>query len=153
MRQSYTEAATAFENALAHGVEARKARLGIGMAELGLLQVQRAWEIFAELALEDPGDAEALHWLLRAGCAAHRWEDLRVRLSRYLTIKPNDASARFALAGVNVRLGRLDSARLEYDTLLRTAPALRGLDELRAILDPAETPVAGGELAFAATAA
>ena len=153
LRQRHLEAAIAFENALARGADPRKARLGIGMAELGLNQVQRAWEVFAELVLEDPGDAEALHWLLRAGCAANRWEDLRVRLVRYLTIKPNDASVRFALAGVNVRLGRIDSARLEYEALRRIAPELQGLDELRVAVDAADAPIVGAELALAASAA
>ena len=77
-----------------------------------------------------PDDAEAIHWLLRAGTAHHRWGDLSAPLRKYVLRNPGDLSTRFALAGVLLRAEQVDEARREYDVLCTLAPAFDGLAEL-----------------------
>ena len=92
---------------------------------------------FADLVEAESDDAEAIHWLLRAGTSLQRWRTLAPLLVRYLGRRPEDASVRFALAGVRLREGRLDLARVEHDRLRREAPDLDGLDELaEALAEP-----------------
>lgn len=49
------------------GGDARRAHMGLGMAAMGEGQAEVAWERFAAVLAEEPDDAEAIHWLLRAG--------------------------------------------------------------------------------------
>jgi glycosyltransferase involved in cell wall biosynthesis/tetratricopeptide (TPR) repeat protein len=134
----YDAARRAFERAHRNGAETRRALKGIGMATLGLGHAEEAWHVFADLLEEESDDAEAIHWLLRAGTSLQRWRALAPLLVRYLGRKPDDASVRFALAGVRLREGRLDLARVEHDRLRREAPDLAGLDELaEALAEPA----------------
>jgi Flp pilus assembly protein TadD len=131
----YDAARDAFERARSHGAEARRALKGIGMAELGRGCAEEAWSVFTSLLDEQPDDAEALHWLLRAGASLQRWRALAPLLVRYLGRCPDDASARFALAGVRLREGRIDLARVEHDRLRREVPDFQGLDDLAAALE------------------
>lgn len=126
----YEAARSAFERAHRNGAETRRALKGIGMAELGLGRAEEAWRVFADLVEREGDDAEAIHWLLRAGTSLQRWRALAPLLVRYLGRCPEDASVRFALAGVRLREGRLDLARVELERLRREAPDLAGLDEL-----------------------
>ena len=126
----HAEAAFAFETAWRCGAQSRKARMGWGMATLGLGDSTRAWDLFNEVLGEHPDDAEALHWLLQAGAVLGQWNALADQLSRFLGRNPADLSARFALAGVSVRLERWDVARREYDTIKLLNPAYEGLDAL-----------------------
>jgi len=145
-RESFAAARDAFARARAGGADERKSSLGLGMAALGAGASEDAWQIFSGLVREHPGDAEAVHWLLRAGCALERWRGLRPFLEESVARVPRDPSLRFALAGIHVRLGELDAARSEYRTLRETAPAFDGLESLAAALD-------GGSRAVAAPAA
>ncbi len=129
-RESYAEAGTAFEQALRHHADARKARLGIAMSALGLHQPAKAWTALSTLLEDEPDDAEAIHWLIRAGTLLARWDELSDRLTTYLARNPADLGARFALCGVLVRVERLDRARQEYDRLRALDPSYDGLDEL-----------------------
>jgi tetratricopeptide (TPR) repeat protein len=129
-RQAYVEAGTAFERALHRHADARKARLGIAMSALGLQQPIRAWSPLIDVLTDDPDDAEAMHWLVRAGTLLTRWEELGDRLARYVTRNPADLGARFALGGVWVRLNRMDRARQECDRLRVLDPSYDGLEEL-----------------------
>ena len=126
----WDRAAEAFRTSERYGGERRKAHLGLGMALLGQGDAKSAWTVFAELAREWPDDAEVLHWLLRAGSALERWDRLRAILAAYVERNQEDASMRFALAGVYVRLSQLDGARAEYERLRSVAPTLNGLDQL-----------------------
>jgi Flp pilus assembly protein TadD len=105
------------------------------MAALGAGAAEDAWHVFSDLVRERPDDAEAVHWLLRAGCVLERWRGLRPFLAESVARAPRDPSLRFALAGIHVRLGDLDSARSEYLTLRETAPAFDGLESLASALD------------------
>ena len=67
---------------------------------MGRAYTQGAWERFLEVLAENPDDAEAIHWLLRAGTAQNRWQELSEQLRAYVTRNPADLAVRFAFAGV-----------------------------------------------------
>lgn len=108
------------------------------MAALGLGESADAWELFLCVASEHLDDAETLHWLLRAGTALKRWEQLEPVLSRYVSRNPGDLSLRFALAGVFLRLNRWTDARREHDSVRLLDPAFDGLSELASAIDKNE---------------
>jgi GT2 family glycosyltransferase/radical SAM superfamily enzyme YgiQ (UPF0313 family) len=129
-RQAYVEAGRAFEQALRHHGDARKARLGIAMAAMGMNQPARAWDALTDALAQDADDAEAMHWLIRAGTATARWDDLADRLVKYVARNPADLGARFALCGVWIRLDQLDRAGQECTRLRALDPTYDGLAEL-----------------------
>ncbi|NWF71975.1 MAG: glycosyltransferase [Nitrospirae bacterium] len=137
-RQQFAEAKTAFEQAVICGADRRKAKLGLGMAAMGLAEPLSAWEIFFDVVREYPDDAETFHWLLRAGTALQRWEQLEPLLNQYVTRNPGDLSLRFALAGVFLRLNRWTDARHEYDSIRLLDPAFDGLNELASAVEENE---------------
>ena len=137
-RQRFSEAKTSFERAATYGADSRKAKLGIGMAAMGLADSASAWELFLVVATEHPDDAETLHWLLRAGTVLQRWEQLEPVLSQYVSRNPGDLSLRFALAGVFLRLTRWADARHEYDSIRMLDSAFDGLSELASAIDENE---------------
>lgn len=104
--------------------------MGVGMAAMGRAYTQGAWERFLEVLDENPDDAEAIHWLLRAGTAQNRWPELGEQLHRFVTRNPGDVAVRFAFAGVLLRDERVEAARREYDALQTLAPGYEGLDQL-----------------------
>lgn len=134
-RERFAAAREAFRSARASGGDARKCALGLGMAALGAGDAEDAWSLFADLVRERPDDAEAVHWLLRAGCVLERWRGLRPFLEASVVRAPRDPSLRFALAGIHVRLGELDAAREAYEVLRVTAPQLEGLEGLAAAIE------------------
>ena len=138
-RQRFAEAKTAFEQAVTYGADRRKAKLGLGMAAMGLAESADAWERFLGVTTEHPDDAETLHWLLRAGTFLQRWEQLEPVLSQYISRNPGDLSLRFALAGVFLRLNRGTDARHEYDSIRLLDPAFDGLSELASAIDESES--------------
>lgn len=79
---------------------------------------------------ENPDDAEAVHWLLRAGTAQNRWEELSRHLRKYLLRNPGNLAIRFALGGVLVRGEQIEGARQEYEALRALEPTFDGLSEL-----------------------
>lgn len=141
-REQYIEAERAFSSALRHGADRRKCLMGLGMASLGRSYPQGAWERFVQVLAEHPDDAEAIHWLLRAGTAQNRWVDLSHQLHNYLSRNPGDLATRFALAGVLLRADQLEQARREYDALRTLAPTYDGLIELGRALAGKEAVVA-----------
>jgi thioredoxin-like negative regulator of GroEL len=140
-REAYAEAGNMFEQALRHHADARKARLGIAMSALGLKQPIRAWNSLIEVLAGHPDDAEAMHWLVRAGTLLSRWEELGDRLMTYVTRNPADLGARFALCGVLVRVNRLDRARQECDRLRLLDESYDGLKELEQRISAKESVI------------
>jgi len=126
----YAEAEQAFLTALAHEGDRRKSMMGLGMARVGQDECGRAWNDFCAVLNEYPDDAEAIHWLLRAGAACGAWAELSERLQRFVSRNPADLSVRYALAGVLMRNGQTDAAQQEYRTLCTLAPSYEGLEEL-----------------------
>jgi Flp pilus assembly protein TadD len=143
-REQYREAEHAFSLALRQGADRKKCLMGIGMAALGRAYAQGAWEQFLQVLAEHPDDAEAIHWLLRAGTAQNRWAELCGHLRHYLSRNPGDRAVRFALAGVLVRAERIEEARREHDTLRALAPEYDGLAELGRMIAAQETVLAMG---------
>jgi GT2 family glycosyltransferase/tetratricopeptide (TPR) repeat protein/SAM-dependent methyltransferase len=141
-REQYQQAEDAFASALQQGADHRKCLMGMGMAAMGRAYSQGAWERFLEVLAAYPDDAEAIHWLLRAGTAQNRWVELNGHLQRYVSRNPGDLAVRFALAGVLVRAERLDEARREFDALQAVAPELDGLAELGRVIAGKETVLA-----------
>jgi tetratricopeptide (TPR) repeat protein len=66
-RAQYAEAEQAFLTALTHQGDRRRSMMGLGMARVGLNESDQAWNDFCTVLTEYPDDAEAIHWLLRAG--------------------------------------------------------------------------------------
>jgi Flp pilus assembly protein TadD len=104
--------------------------MGMGMAAMGRAYTQGAWERFLQVLAEYPDDAEAIHWLLRAGTAQNRWQELGEHLRRYVRRNPGDLAARFAFASVLLRDEQIEEARREYDALRQVAPGHDGLNQL-----------------------
>ncbi len=129
-REQYEQAEATFESALREGANRKKCLMGMGMAAMGRAYVQGAWDRFLQVLEEDPDDAEALHWLLRAGTEQNRWEGLSRYLRAYVLRNPADLAIRFALAGVLIRGEQIEEARGEYDILCALAPTFDGLNEL-----------------------
>jgi Flp pilus assembly protein TadD len=141
-REQYREAERAFSSAMEQGADRRKCLMGMGMAATGRAYSQGAWERFLEVLAEHPDDAEAVHWLLRAGTAQNRWVELSGHLRQYVSRNPGDLAVRFALAGVLVRAERIDEARREHDALQAVAPDFDGLAELERVIAGKETVLA-----------
>lgn len=141
-REQYREAETSFSLAMQHGADRKKCLMGMGMASLGRAYAQGAWEQFLLVLAEHPDDAEAVHWLLRAGTAQNRWVELSGHLRRYVSRNPGDLAVRFALAGVLVRAERIDEARREHDAVQAVAPEFDGLAEMGRVITGKETVLA-----------
>ncbi|MDH4152409.1 MAG: FkbM family methyltransferase [Nitrospira sp.] len=128
--EQFGQAELAFSAALRQGAERRKCLMGMGMAAMGRAYTQGAWERFLEVLAEHPDDGEAIHWLLRAGTAQNRWQELGEHLHRYTTRNPGDLAARFALTGVLLRGEQIEAARREYDALCKVDASYDGLEQL-----------------------
>ncbi len=129
-REQYGEAELSFVRALKAGADRRKCLMGMGMAAMGRSYPQGAWEKFREVLADHPDDAEAIHWLLRAGTAQNRWEELSRCLEPYVKRNPGDLAVRFALAGVWLRADRVEEARREQEAIRALNPQFDGLAEL-----------------------
>lgn len=134
-REFYGEARQAFEHALVHGGDRRKAGIGLGMAAMGLKNQEQAWKAFLEVLASAPDDGEAIHWLVRAGTALERWDQLSDEVRRFLLRNPADATLRLALAGILIRAGQHEAARGECDSLRLLHPECDGLQELATLLN------------------
>jgi thioredoxin-like negative regulator of GroEL len=145
-REQYEQAEAAFGSALQQGADRRKCLMGMGMAAMGRAYAQGAWERFLEVLTEYPDDVEAIHWLLRAGTAQNRWQELGEHLQLYTTRNPGDLAARFALTGVLLRGEQIEAARREYDGLCKIDPSYDGIVQLG-------QAIAGREAALALEAA
>jgi Flp pilus assembly protein TadD len=141
-REQYREAEASFLLAMQHGADRKKCLMGMGMASLGRAYAQGAWEQFLLVLAEHPDDAEAVHWLLRAGTAQNRWAELSGHLRQYVSRNPGDLAVRFALAGVLVRAEWIDEARREHDALQAIAPEFDGLADLGRVIAGKETVLA-----------
>ncbi|TKB65719.1 MAG: glycosyltransferase [Nitrospira sp.] len=133
-REQYEQAEMAFGLAMREGADRKKCLMGMGMAAMGRAYTQGAWEHFLHVLEEHPDDAEAIHWLLRAGTAQNRWDELSRHLCKYLVRNPADLAIRFALAGALVRGEHIEAASLEYETLRTLAPTFDGLNELGQVI-------------------
>ena len=129
-REQYEQAEAAFDSAMREGADRKKCLMGMGMAAMGRSYTQGAWERFVRVLAEYPDDAEAVHWLLRAGTAQNRWRELSGQLRSYVGRNAGDVAARFAFASVLLRGEQIEAARREYDALRQIAPSYDGLDDL-----------------------
>ena len=129
-RHRYAEAYRAFHAAQNGNGDTRKANMGLGMSALGLERVEEAWTVFAQILDHHPDDQEALHWLIRVGTSLERWDDLVGRLTCYLNRNPADLSARYALAGMQLRRGAIIEAQAQFNALQMLKPEFDGLQEL-----------------------
>lgn len=136
----YGAAADAFATALRHGADARRAELGMAMAALGRGQNERAWKLLQSLSNRHPDDGEIIHWVLRAACVRERFGEAMPPVERYLEVRPDDSSVRFALAGLLIRLGRLKEATAEHERIRTTEPDFAGLPELATALEQGDVP-------------
>ncbi|MDH3502907.1 MAG: glycosyltransferase [Nitrospirota bacterium] len=132
--QEFVEAAKSFRLALQYGSDSRKAGLGLGMACMGMADLHEAWRVFDQIVKDHPDDSDAMNGLIQSGTALEQWEDLGQRLARYVERNPADCDRRFALAGIEFRAGRLDSAKHQFDMLSLLKPDFEGLHDLGFLL-------------------
>lgn len=136
--QQCPEAALSFRRALQCGsADSRKTSIGLGMACMGMGDVEEAWKVFEQVVADHPDDVEAMNWLIQAGTSLQRWEGLGERLSRYVERNPADCNLRFALAGVEFRAGRMDTAKRQFEMLMLLKPDYEGLHDLGVLLQTA----------------
>lgn len=136
LRGDFAGASAWFEKSQERGADPRAARLGHAQALLGARRAEPAWSILCELAEDEPGDPEVLHWLLRAGTALENWDELAAALRGHLTRHPSDDAARFAYAGVSLRRGQLAEAQLQHEILRASQSEVIGLEDLTRLLEP-----------------
>ena len=143
-QENYDKARESFEKTLQFGGDARKARLGLGMACMGLGQIEEAWDIFEQVVSGDPDAIDAIHCLIQAGTVLQRWELLASHLARFVERNPADCDMRFALAGVQFRAGYSDKAKEHLTWLRLMTPEFEGLDDLERLLQTSQSqePVA-----------
>jgi len=129
--KKFAEAEKSFESALHHGGNRIKAQLGIGMANVGMGQTRKAWDVFAKAADENPDHVEVINWVLRTGTELADWESLSPLLLRFLERNPINGDMRFALASVLFRLGKMEDAQAQLNTLQLLYPDFDGLEDLK----------------------
>jgi GT2 family glycosyltransferase/tetratricopeptide (TPR) repeat protein len=137
-RKNYSKAKLAFEQSLALDAENRKARMGLGMACMGLGQTEEAWDIFEEVVSGDPDAIDAIHCLMQAGTALQRWDSLGNHLAQFVERNPADCDMRFALAGVQFRAGNAEKANEQLTWLKLIKPEYEGLEDLERLLQAPE---------------
>ncbi|PJA80274.1 MAG: hypothetical protein CO149_01195 [Nitrospirae bacterium CG_4_9_14_3_um_filter_51_5] len=135
--QECAAAAMSFRRALQCGSDPRKASIGLGMACMGMGAVEEAWRVFEQVVVDYPDDAQAMQCLIQTGTSLQRWEGLGQWLSRYVERNPADCDMRFALAGVEFRASRMDSAKRQFDMLSLLKPDYEGLHDLGSLLQTA----------------
>ncbi len=133
-RQNFTEAKQAFAQSLTLAGDKTKARIGFGMACLGLDRASEAWNVFEQVLVDNPDHAEAAGCLLQAGTALERWTDLASHLTRFVERNPTNCDIRFALAGVQFRAGETEKAKEHLTWLKLVQPNFEGLGDLEKLL-------------------
>ena len=133
-KQEFSDAKDAFEKALTFDGESNKARIGLGMAWLGLDNPSKAWEVFEQVLAGDPDNSKAIGCLIQAGTALQQWEGLSGHLAKYIERNPADCDTRFAFAGVAFRAGHPDQAKEQLTWLRLVQPDFEGLEDLDRVL-------------------
>ena len=133
-KQQFSDAKKAFEAALGLDAHSRKARVGRGMACMGMGNTEEAWELFEQFLSEYPDDVEAMNWIIQSGTALEKWGSLAKLLSQYVTRNPANCDMRFALAGAEFRAGNVEKAKEQYELLSLLKPDYKGLEDLGALL-------------------
>jgi len=133
-KQEFSNAKNAFETALVLDAHSKKARVGIGMAYMGMGSTQEAWELFQQILSDYPDDVEAMNWIIQSGTVLQKWEPLANLLSRYVTRNPANCDMRFALAGVEFRAGNVEKAKEQFEMLSLLKPDYTGLEDLSALV-------------------
>ncbi len=133
-QNKYSEAKWACAQSFALDSGNINARLGLGMACMGLAQTTEAWNTFQQVVAIDPDHAEAIRSLIQAGTALKRWHALAEHLSRFVERNPTDCDIRFALAGVLFRAGSPDKAKEHLTCLRLVKPDYEGIEDLERVL-------------------
>lgn len=110
---------------------------GVGMALLGLDQIERAHQEFVKAIKLAPFQVVTLFQLLQTSQRLDRYEDLIASLRRHCEEKPDDAEMRFCLAGALFKVGEFESARQHNDLVLAKSPQHQGARELASSLNDA----------------
>lgn len=137
--QDFLKAKHAFDTALSLDGLHKKARLGKGMACMGLGEFAEAWTVFGEILKSHPDDVEVMNHVIQAGTALECWDELAKTLVRFLERNPANVDMRFALAGVAFRAGQLEQAQQQVALLRLVKPDFEGLEDLTALLEHAPT--------------
>ncbi len=135
--KDFLEAKAMFQLVLAEDSTHVKARLGLGMAELGEGNGTSAFTCFQTVLNQCPDHREAIDLLLQAGTELKEWGQLSSQLEKFHNRNPSDCDIRFALASVYLRTGAVEKAKYQYDALKLCAHDYAGLDDLATSLSQA----------------
>ena len=138
-KQEYSKAKHAFEEALTIDCGSKKARMGLGMACMGLGLNDEAWGIFEHVVSVDPDGIEAMRCLIQTGTVLQRWEALARHLTQFVERNPADCDMRFALAGVEYRCGSFEKAMDQLTWLRLMTPDFEGLEDLERLLQTVQS--------------
>ena len=130
----FSAAKQAFSNVLRQDSKDKKALLGLGMAYMGLGQVEKAWDQFVLACESYPDDREVIDLIIQSGTALERWSALGDMLEGFLIRNPADCDRRFALASVRYRSGDFAQAKQQFTNLKLLQPQLEGLAQLGDLL-------------------
>ncbi len=136
--QDFSLAKRAFELALEFDQTSQKARLGVGMACMGLEANEEAMTQFSHVLSQDPDNLEAIRCLLQVGTVLQRWDILACHLTCFVERNPAEYEIRFALAGVAIRAGHIEKAREQLSWFQLIKPDYEGLDDLASVLNRAQ---------------
>ncbi len=128
--QEYSLAKRAFGLALNFNHTCERARIGAGMACMGLGENEEAWTQFKQVLSQDPDSLEAIRCLIQVGTGLERWDSLFHQLSHFVERNPAASDIRFALAGVAVRAGHLEKTREQLSWFQLIKPDYEGLEDL-----------------------
>ena len=128
--QNFPDAVMAFERAIQHGGDLKKAQIGLGMAYVGAGKIKHAWNTFKVVWEQNPDDVEVMNWLLRVGTELADWNALSTCLTKFVERNPANCDMRFALAGTQVRCGNRENAQSNLQTLRLLKPDQEGFQDL-----------------------
>jgi putative PEP-CTERM system TPR-repeat lipoprotein len=126
--RNYAQAQTELTEALRSNPDNPQLLELLGQAELGARNNDRAVTTFEKLAKLRPDSPEANFWLGNARLATQDATRARESFAKALQLKPDFADAAFALAGLDVRDGRVNEAlQRARDLQTRTPSSPAGL--------------------------
>jgi tetratricopeptide (TPR) repeat protein len=125
------EAQTYFDRALAVAPSDPKVLSGRGMCEMMKHAPELGLPFFLQALEIAPDHLVALHQMVDCAYKMDSFDDLQSVLTRYLSLKPDDAEMRFCFAGCLYKQKEYDEGLAQAEWVLRQKPTHRGALELK----------------------
>ncbi len=125
------EAQSYFDRALAVAPSDPKVLSGRGMCEMMKHTPQRGLPFFLQALEHAPDHLVALHQMVDCAYKMNSFDDLNSVLTRYLSLKPDDAEMRFCFAGCLYKQEKNQEAFKQAELVLSQKPEHRGASELK----------------------